>query len=99
MKSTVEDVMRDKLTASLAPTRLAIENESHLHKGHASSPQTGESHFRLEIVSDRFEGLNRVDRQRLVYQTLAQELAGPVHALALTTRTPAEDRQDAPTAG
>jgi len=99
MKATVEDVMRDKLTASLAPTRLAIENESHLHQGHASSPQTGESHFRLEIVSDRFEGLNRVDRQRLVYQALAQELAGPVHALALSTRTPSEDRQTATTAG
>ncbi len=99
MNSTVEEVIREKLTASLAPTRLSVENESHLHQGHASSPKTGESHFRLEVVSNRFEGLSRVDRQRLVYQALAQELAGPVHALALSTRTPSEDRQAAPTTG
>ncbi len=97
MNEKIEDVMRDKLTASLAPARLVIENESHLHHGHASSPQTGESHFRLEIVSDRFDGLSRVERQRLVYQILAQELAGPVHALSLSTRTPTEaQKADAP---
>ena len=91
MKSDVENAMRRKLTALLSPTRLEIENESHRHQGHASSPETGESHFRLEVVSDRFEGMNRVERQRLIYQALDEELAGPVHALALTTRTPAED--------
>ena len=93
MKSDVEEVIRHKLTASLSPTRLTIENESHLHQGHASSPGTGDSHFRVDVVSDRFEGLNRIERQRLVYQTLEQELAGPVHALALSTRTPSEDNR------
>ncbi len=93
MKSEVEQVIRQKLAASLSPVRLVIENESHLHQGHASSPKTGESHFRLEVISDRFEGLNRIERQRLVYQALEQELAGSVHALALSTRTPSEDQQ------
>jgi len=91
MNSGVEDAIRRKLSDQLSPSRLVIENESHRHHGHAGSPGTGESHFRLEIVSGRFEGLNRIDRQRLVYQALETELAGPVHALALTTRTPSED--------
>ncbi len=97
MNSGIEDTIRRKLTALLSPTRLDIENESHRHQGHASSPETGESHFRLKIVSDRFEGMSRIDRQRLVYQSLDEELAGPVHALALTTRTPAEEAEAAGT--
>lgn len=91
MASAVEESIRRKINETLSPDSLRIENESHLHHGHAGSPESGESHFRVEIVSSRFEGLNRIDRQRLVYNALSEELAGPVHALALTTRTPAED--------
>ena len=93
MNSTVEQVIREKLTASLAPTRCPSRTNP-TSTSHAS-PQTGESHFRLEIVSNRFEGLNRVDRQRLVYEALAQELAGPLHALSHHP-DPSEDRQGAP---
>jgi len=88
---TVQDVIRDKLSHALSPTRMDIVNESHLHAGHSGSPGTGDSHFRVEVVSARFAGLNRIERQRLVYQTLADEIAGPVHALALSTLTPEED--------
>ena len=88
---SVQQVIRDKLSHVLAPTRMEIINESHLHAGHSGSPGTGDSHFRVEVVSARFTGLNRLERQRLVYKTLADEMAGPVHALALSTLTPEED--------
>lgn len=80
----VAQAMRAKLVAALSPTQLHIENQSHLHAGHAGSPGTGESHFRLEIVSAAFEGKSRLARQRMVNEILAEELAGPVHALTMS---------------
>ncbi len=89
----VADRIRAKLTAGLAPTRLAIHDESHRHAGHAGARPGGESHFRVEIVAAAFVGESRVARQRRVYALLAEELAGPVHALALTTLSPEEDKK------
>lgn len=80
-----------KLRAGLSPTRLMVIDESHLHQGHAGARPGGESHFRVEIVAPAFDGMSRVARQRRVYEILANELAGPVHALSLTARTPRED--------
>ena len=60
-------------------------------RGHVGARPEGETHFRVKIVSESFTGKSRVERQRMVYQTLADELAGGVHALAMTTLTPAED--------
>jgi BolA family transcriptional regulator, general stress-responsive regulator len=82
--------MREALMVGLQPTRLDVINESELHAGHRSSPGTGESHFRLLIVSPAFAGLSRVARHRLVNGLLAAELAGSVHALALSTYAPGE---------
>lgn len=87
---TVEDIITQKLTEAFTPQKLDVINESHLHAGHAGSPGTGSSHFRVTVVSARFEGLSRVERHRLVNEALAQELAGPVHALALNTQSPEE---------
>jgi BolA protein len=90
---TVADRIRQKLDAALHPQRLAIYNDSHLHAGHHAGAQRGEeTHFRLEIVASAFAGESRVARQRLVYGILAEELAGPVHALQLSALTPEEDR-------
>ncbi|PQA85528.1 BolA family protein [Hyphococcus luteus] len=86
----VSDSIHEKLTKGLAPQRLEVIDESHLHAGHASAPEGGESHFRLLIVSAAFEGLSRVARQRLVNGLLSEELSGPVHALAMKTLTPDE---------
>ena len=83
-----EETIRRKLTEAFAPTRLEVENESHRHAGHAGSPGTGDSHFRVVIVSAAFAGIGRVERQRQVYAALAEELAGPVHALALRADAP-----------
>jgi BolA family transcriptional regulator, general stress-responsive regulator len=89
----VAEMMRRKLTEALAPTRLAIVDESHRHAGHVGASPEGETHFRVEIVSAAFAGLSRIERQRLVHQVLAAELAGRVHALSLVTLTPAEVAQ------
>lgn len=80
----------DKLERAFQPLRLDIVNESHLHAGHHGSPGTGESHFRILLVSAAFAGRNRIDRHRLVNDTLAQELRDGVHALALKALAPGE---------
>ena len=87
---SVAETIRDKLTERLAPTRLDIVDESHRHAGHAGARPEGETHFAVTIVSAAFAGLDRVARQRLVYEILADELATRVHALSLTTLAPGE---------
>lgn len=83
----------NKLRAAFAPVRLAVEDESSQHHGHAGWREGGETHFRVEIVSAAFEGKNRVTRQRLVYAALKDELDAGLHALAMTALTPQEDRK------
>jgi BolA protein len=87
---SVETAIRAKLIEALEPTRLDVINESHLHAGHRNSPGTGESHFRVLVVSPVFAGKSRVDRHRLVNETLAAELKGKVHALAINAYAPGE---------
>jgi BolA protein len=82
-----------KLRQRFTPLRLIIEDESSRHRGHAGYREGGESHVRVEIVSSAFEGQSRIARQRLVYQTLKDEFDAGLHALALTTLTPEEDRK------
>ena len=89
---SVAETIRAKLTGRFAPTRLVILDESHRHAGHAGARPEGETHFAVTIVAAAFAGLNRVARQRLVYETLADELATRVHALSLTTLSTDEDR-------
>jgi BolA protein len=89
---TVAETIAKKLTDRFAPTRLDIVDDSGRHAGHAGARPGGETHFTVTVVSAVFVGLGRVARQRLVYETLAAELAGGVHALALTTLTPDEER-------
>lgn len=86
----VAEQIRRKLTTALEPVRLEIEDESHRHAGHAGHSEAGESHFRIEIVSTGFAGKSRVQRQRLVYDILREEMATRVHALSLATCTPEE---------
>lgn len=86
----VADTMRQKLTHAFHPSVLEIVDESHLHAGHAGARAGGETHFRVAIVAEAFAGLSRVARHRKVHETLSEELAGGVHALAITARTPGE---------
>lgn len=89
---SVTDTIRDKLTERFAPARLDIVDDSHRHAGHAGARPEGETHFTVAIVSEAFRGHNRVARQRLVYEALAEELASRMHALSVTARTPEEDQ-------
>jgi len=85
--------MQSKLTDALAPIELTIEDDSQRHVGHAGHDGRGESHFNVTVVSDRFQGRSRVDRQRLVYRILSEELADRVHALSVRALTSAEAAQ------
>jgi BolA family transcriptional regulator, general stress-responsive regulator len=87
----VADTIRRKLTERFAPTDLKVEDQSHLHAGHEGARPGGETHFAVTITSAVFIGQSRVARQRLVYETLADELATAIHALSLTTLAPGED--------
>jgi BolA protein len=86
----VAQKLTEKLTYGLSPEKLEIVDQSALHAGHAGAAPGGETHFDIAITAAAFEGLSRVARQRLVYGVVADELAGPVHALSLTTKTPGE---------
>jgi BolA protein len=87
---SVRDIISGKLTAAFAPQSLEILDESHRHEGHAGHRPGGESHFRVYIVSDSFQGKSRLERHRLVNAALAAELAGGVHALAIHASAPGE---------
>ena len=86
----VADSIERKLRDGLAPVRLSVIDQSHLHAGHAGARPGGETHFRVEIVAAAFRGMARLDRPRAVHRLLAVELAGPVHALSIAARTPEE---------
>jgi len=90
----VAAAIRDKLTAAFAPVALEVRDESARHAGHAGATRDdgsqGETHFHVRIVSASFGGVSRVERQRLVYAALKDELAGPVHALSVSALTPNE---------
>ncbi len=85
---TIAERIRRKLTDGLAPARLVIEDESSKHAGHAGARPGGETHFSVEIVAEAFRDLSRIERQRLVYRLLAEEMAERVHALRLRTEAP-----------
>ncbi|HUA54505.1 MAG TPA: BolA family protein [Candidatus Sulfotelmatobacter sp.] len=87
---SVADSITTKLTAAFRPQRLQVIDESRHHAGHAGARPGGETHFAVVIVADAFAGKSRVERQRLIYAALAEELAGPVHALSLKALTSAE---------
>lgn len=87
--TAAEKRIREKLMVALEPERLDVINESELHAGHRSSPGTGESHFRVLVISDKFTGRSRLERHRLVNEVLEAEMT-KIHALALSALAPGE---------
>ncbi|HSP96777.1 MAG TPA: BolA family protein [Candidatus Dormibacteraeota bacterium] len=81
--------LRDALQRGLDPVHLVVEDESHLHVGHAGAASGG-GHYRALIVSAAFRGQNQVARQRAVYALLGDAMRSAIHALALRTLTPEE---------
>jgi BolA protein len=88
-----ESDRRNRIEAMLAehfsPQHLEVVDESHLHAGHAGA-KSGAGHFRVVIVSERFAGASRVERQRQVYAALASEMGPEIHALSMQTLSPDE---------
>lgn len=89
MTAITERITR-KLTEAFAPQELRVIDESHQHQGHGGWREGGETHFRVNIVSEAFSGKSRLERHRLVNAALAQELADRVHALAIAAKAPGE---------
>lgn len=95
---SIQQRIETKLTEAFAPTRLAVVNESHLHAGHhhvesghhATFDGTGETHFRVRIVAEKFAGMSRLERHRAVNDLLAPELRAGLHALAIEPAAPGE---------
>jgi BolA family transcriptional regulator, general stress-responsive regulator len=95
---SIQEAMEKKLKAAFSPERLVIINESHLHAGHHHEESghhvvydgTGETHFRIRIVSPAFAGKSRLERHRAVNTLLADELKAGVHALAIEPSAPGE---------
>ena len=84
------DAIQEKLARAVAPLSLDAIDESHQHEGHAGHREGGETHFRVYIVSESFRGKTRIERHRMVNETLAAELNGGVHALAIQALAPGE---------
>lgn len=82
--------IRTTLQHALAPTRLEIVDDSHLHVGHAGAAG-GAGHFSVHIVSARFQGRATLERHRLVYQALGEMMPAEIHALSIRARAPAEE--------
>ena len=84
------DLITKKLTEAFEPQSLKVVDESHQHEGHAGSRPGGQTHFRVYIVSQAFKGKTRLERHRMINQTLSGELASGVHALAIHAAAPGE---------
>ncbi len=89
---TTRDHITQKLRKAFDPESLDVVDESHLHEGHAGHRPGGETHFRVHIVSNAFEGKSRIDRHRMVKTLLAPELSAGVHALAIKAQAPGENK-------
>ena len=90
---SVAETIQQKLNEALKPTRLDITDDSARHAGHSGAAAAGESHFKVTVVSEAFEGKSRIERHMLVNEALAQELRGPIHMLQIKAMTPAEEWQ------
>ena len=85
--------IRSKLQQALAPERLDITDDSHLHAGHAGAAG-GAGHFTVRIVSSRFQGCSTIERHRLVYQAVGDMMPEEIHALSIKARAPEEEKSE-----
>jgi BolA protein len=86
----IADIITKKLTEAFAPQSLNVLDESHQHEGHAGHRPGGQTHFRVYIVSEAFKGKTRIERHRMINESLSGELASGVHALAIHAAAPVE---------
>lgn len=86
----VKSAVISKLTSRFKPLSLAVIDESAQHSGHAAMKglKAEETHFSVEIVSAEFSGISKLQRQRLVFSALSEEMSSSIHALRMTCRSP-----------
>lgn len=89
MRHETQDKIRQKMTEQLGAEEIDIVDESWKHAGHAGAAGGG-GHFILRVVSRQFEGISRLNRNRMVFQALTQEMQGEIHALSVSALTPDE---------
>ena len=87
---TIKQQMEEKLVAAFKPTQMEVTDNSHQHAGHAEAGDAIETHFHVAIVAQAFADKSRPQRHRMVYEALAEEMAGDVHALAISATAPSE---------
>ena len=87
---SVKDWIEETLTRALHPTDLRVDDESHLHAGHGGWRPSGETHFRINVVSQAFAGKSRVERHRIVNGHLEPAFERGLHALAISAKAPGE---------
>ena len=81
--------IRTRLEAELSPQSLQVDDEGHMHVGHEGA-KGGLGHFRVLVVSDKFQGLSPIKRHRLIYQAMGDLMQTDIHALAIEAFTPDE---------
>lgn len=96
MGDTRRQTIEELLLNALAPAELLVKDQSHLHQGHEGAKE-GKGHFEVTIVSDRFSGLGRIARHRLVYDALGTFMESDIHALRINAFSPAERQEFGPT--
>ena len=91
----MKEWITDTVARAFRPSALDVTDESHLHAGHAGSREEGETHFRIDVVSEAFAGKTRLERHRMVNGTLAEAFdRRGLHALAIRARAPGEEEPD-----
>ena len=88
--SSVADYLEKHLSEAFSPSSLEVINESHLHAGHAGDDGTGESHFRIKIVSAAFDGMSRIDRHRAINAIVQPKIDEGLHACAIEAKGSAD---------
>lgn len=83
---SLKERITEKLATAFSPDSLNVIDESHHHEGHSGWREGGESHYRVQIMARAFTGKSRVEQHRMINLALAEELAGPIHALAIEAR-------------
>ena len=86
---STHDLIRKRLTV-LSPQALEIFDDSHEHAGHAGARESGGGHFQVFLVSEAFEGKNKIARHRMIYEAVGDLMPGKIHALAIRGYTPEE---------
>ncbi|MEM8833875.1 MAG: BolA family protein [Pseudomonadota bacterium] len=79
---SIEVTIKERLEAALDPNKLVVTNQSHLHAGHAGDDGSGESHFKIEISSKKFDGVSRIERERMIHKALG-DVMERIHALSV----------------